>query len=169
MPSPFCKCFLVLILMGTLGFLPFSGTRAGTAKENLMSNALKAYDSGDYQNAYTYWLQAASLNNPTAMVALANMYVQGEGRPKNLRIAFDWYKQAALAGDETAQVNYAAFLEVGSGTQKDLISSYAWYRIAADQGNEWAQQSYQRLGNSFTARQRQQALVAYQTLSKAYK
>ncbi len=73
--------------------------------QHSMITALKAYavyKMGQYDEAYDLWLPLAEKGNTTAMVNIAAMYVQGQGREIDIDKARYWLEKAAVLGDERA-------------------------------------------------------------------
>ena len=143
------RFLLFICIFGTLG-LYASTTIATETIESDMASALKAYDSGRYDAAYAHWKTAAQRGNTNAMSALANMYGQGEGRPKDLKKAALWYKKAAQLGNIVGQLNYGQMLENGIGVKADRLAAYVWYRLASRSGNQWSTERQLALVRSFT-------------------
>ena len=158
--KPFYRKIRLVLVLGLLS--PHLDTAlADSSTDELMADALRSYDRGDYGTAFELWATASDRGNSVAMVALANMHLQGEGRPKSARHAVSWYRKAALKGETIAQVNYGDLLLRGVGVGRNVIQAYAWLKLAGDKGNQWALDQYLKIENSFTADQRDAALATY--------
>jgi TPR repeat protein len=83
--------------------------------------------------------QAAEQGNAQAQAHLASMYEQGEGVPKNLKMALHWYTEAAERGNAFAQGTLGWFYQYGIGVETNYPLALAWYRKAADQGSAASQ------------------------------
>jgi len=87
----------------------------------------------------------AVLGNADAEAALADMYLRGEGRPKDLTEAARWFRRAAEQGNATAQYNLATMYANGEGVPRDTAQAANWYRRAAEQGDDDAQNELGRM------------------------
>lgn len=153
---------LIVSLLLSTPTVVFAGV--DTETENFMNDALRSYDGGDYNSAFENWILASERGNTTAMVAIANMYLQGEGRPKNPRRAASWYKKAAVHGDSVGQVNFGDFLLRGIGIPKNIIHAYAWLKLAGDNGNNWAHDQYLKIEGRFSALDKKAAVEFYSSV-----
>ena len=62
------------------------------------TEGLAAYDGGDYAAAFAEWRPLAHNGHAAAQIALADLYMQGYGVPRNPAMAVHWYHQAADQG-----------------------------------------------------------------------
>lgn len=118
---------LVLVLLTT-----------GTARADFAAG-LEAYDGGDYAAAVAAWLPLAEAGDAEAQVALADLYLYGQGVPADPARAADWYRRAAVQGDALAQLNLGDLYSRGVAVPRDLIRAYAWLSLSAAQGRHWAE------------------------------
>jgi TPR repeat protein len=72
---------------------------------------------------------------PDAKLALAVLFVRGNGVPQNEALAARLFLEAAEAGLDWAQYWIADLYRNGIGVEFDLVRSYAWFNIAAAVGN----------------------------------
>jgi TPR repeat protein len=80
--------------------------------------------------------QAATAGNVKAQVALAQLYLRGEGVTKDLAEAARWYREAASKhNDANAQYALGVLLDRGIGVEKDPIEALLWFQRAAQQGH----------------------------------
>lgn len=70
-----------------------------------------------------------------------DLYVEGLGVTKDLKVAARHFKQAAAHGMSMGQYSLAALHEVGRGVKLDKPSAVKYYKLAADQGHAAAQYS----------------------------
>jgi len=70
---------------------------------------------------------------------LGNIYIFGEGVPKDAVEAVKWWRMAAEQGYDKAQNNLGLSYERGEGVPKDMVEAMKWYRKAAEQGLAMAQ------------------------------
>lgn len=61
--------------------------------------------------------------------ALAQMYENGEGVPKNYNRAAYWYLRAAVQGHSMAQHDVARMYSGGIGVPQDKVAAYFWWLI----------------------------------------
>lgn len=88
----------------------------------------------DWKEAIRWYRMAALQGYGAAQLALAAIYENGKGVPKNPKEAFGWYLKAAEQGLEMAQHNLAVCYATGAGTEKDDKLAAYWYLKAAEQG-----------------------------------
>lgn len=103
-----------------------------------LADGLQAFDAGDYATAYAEWRPLAEAGDPLAQVALANLYAQGTGVPRDPAKAARWYALAAEQGNVTGQLNLGDYYARGHGVPRDLVQAYMWLELAARQGHAWA-------------------------------
>lgn len=73
----------------------FAAAFAGTATATPEDEAAAAYRRGDYLVAFRIWHALAEKGDGEAQMAIAFMYHDGEGVPKDLRLAYMWFYLAA--------------------------------------------------------------------------
>lgn len=83
--------------------------------------------------------KAAEQGNADAQAQLGEMYLKGEGVPRNYEAALSWYNKAAQRGSDYAQFKLGEMFSKGEGMPRDYYQSVVWYRKAAEQGNKFAQ------------------------------
>lgn len=76
---------------------------------------------------------AADQGNAEAQFYLAQLYMKGEGVPRDDKQAAKWYRFAADQGVALAQYNLGIYYEQGTGVRKDIGEAVRWYRRAAEQ------------------------------------
>jgi TPR repeat protein len=95
----------------------------------------RAYaQSGDHQQAASWYQKAAETGFALAQNNLATMYMKGLGVPKDEAKAFAWFRKAAERGIVQAQSNVGISYEFGNGVAKDAVQAAIWYRKAAERG-----------------------------------
>jgi hypothetical protein len=102
------------------------------------ADGLQAYDGGDLESAVEAWRDAAAAGDLDAVVALAGLYAEGTGLPRDWRAAARLYRQAADTGHKIAQLNLGELYAFGRGVERDLEQAYLWYGLAAEQRSAWA-------------------------------
>lgn len=103
------------------------------------SDAIKAYQQGNYTAAYEIWLPLARQGNSAAQYNIGLLYQHGLGVSRQFATAVKWYTQAARAGDADAQTKLGDLILEGHwGNGKEAIA-VKWYRLSSDQGHRKAQ------------------------------
>lgn len=99
-----------------------------------------AYESGDFDGAFTRLLPLAAAGDAEAQFMIGLMYANGQGIQQNFYKAGQLYRQAGKQGHAGAQVNLGSLFEncYGNGPCNSEEAAN-WYRLAADQGDAIAQ------------------------------
>ena len=118
----FIFCFPLLIVPARAGF----------------SEALTAFEAGDYQTAYDEWLPLANNGDSAAQRNIGHLLRRGLGIPQDLQNAALWYERAAQAGQIGAAVNLAFMYLDGAGVPQDIRKAADWFRVAARRGHALA-------------------------------
>jgi hypothetical protein len=94
-------------------------------------------DEKDYGKAFRWFSKAAEKQYAPATAALASMYNEGEGRPRNYNEAFRFWLKAATQGDPQSQsiVGYA-FADGQYGQTKNSAAAHYWLGKAAGSGDK---------------------------------
>ena len=117
------------------------------------ADGLAAYDAGDYETAVAEWLPLAEQGDVDAQVALADLYLAGQGvRPDTAR-ALRWYRRAAEAGNAVAQLNLGDLYSRGAGVPRDLVTAFVWFSLSAEQGRRWPATRLREISREMTAAQ----------------
>jgi hypothetical protein len=130
----------LLLLITGLALL----ARAAAASD--FEAGVRAYDAGDYENAFHIWLPLAKGEDLAAQYNVALLFEHGLGVEADMDAALDWYIRAAEAGYPTAQVKIGDFYRTGLWGEKRLPEALSWYQLAAEQGNETAGEMLALLG-----------------------
>lgn len=87
------------------------------------------------------WLEkAAQQGNDYAQKKLADLYEEGRGLPRDLRLAADWREKAAQRGNVQAQLQLGKMYLAGAGVGQDTVRAAYWLnRAAMEGGNREAQ------------------------------
>ena len=88
---------------------------------------------------------AAEGGNAEAQYALATMYKEGRGVPKDMRKAMLLMRQASVAGNLDAMVEFAIAQFNGEGVNKDEAAAAQLFLKAAHLGNPIAQNRLARI------------------------
>lgn len=89
----------------------------------------------DYRAAAGYFQRAAGLGNMDAAYALALLYKEGKGVPRDLALSAEWLRKAAAERIVAAQVDYAVALFNGEGMEADESLAASYFRRAAAANN----------------------------------
>ena len=121
------------------------------------ADGLAAYDGGDYEAALLEWRALARAGDLEAQVALAGLYMNGEGVAPDMAAAIRWYRRAGEAGHPVAQLNLGDIHNRGLGVPRDVVAAYVWFSLAAAQGRLWAEAQRDALAREMTAAQLDEA------------
>lgn len=101
--------------------------------------ALSAYESKHFNEAYGLFEEAASRHDPHAMVNLAVMHMHGRGCTQSTETAKEWFEKAAEQGSIHAMVSLGRMYEKGVSGSADMERALHYYKGAADLGHVDAQ------------------------------
>ena len=149
--------FLVLAAWLAVPFASAHGEPVPADVQARFAEGLAAYDGGDFRSALETWRVLAQGGHAEAQVALAGLYMDGQGAPVSTRDAIHWYRRAAQAGHPVAQLNLGDIYARGLGVPPDPVEAYAWLTLAARQGRVWAETRRQELAKIMTIAQMAEA------------
>jgi len=119
---------------GLMALFLCTGARAET-----FIDGVTALQGADYPHALSIFSQAAAQGDGKSQFALAEMYRQGQGAPRDDAQALAWYRKAADQGIPGAEFRLGFFYQAGQGVRRDARVAESWYAKAAGQGYEDAQ------------------------------
>lgn len=90
------------------------------------------YDQYKYRFSYLHFCKAASLGDKEAQLNLGNLFYDGKGTEKNVRVALDWYKKSAKLGSFAAAYNIAIHYK----KTKNIRWAKFWFQKALDLGDD---------------------------------
>lgn len=151
-------------LLAAVAWLTVSGASAHAD----LAAGLAAYDAGDYRTAFGEWQPLAEAGDAEAQIALAGLYLVGQGVGSDPAAAARWYRRAAEQGDAVAQQNLGELYSLGRGVARDLVRAYVWLSLAAEQGRHWAAQRRDDLARRLTPEQRAEAEAQRAAWQKAH-
>jgi len=96
-------------------------------------------DKGNYDQAYTIFLNAAKQGDAWTQFGLGVLYLNGYGTPVDITSSTHWFQKAATQGLSFAQFNLGNAYLHGRGVESDLTKAAFWWQQAAEQGNTNAQ------------------------------
>jgi hypothetical protein len=143
----------VSILLPLVAWLTVSGAFVRAD----MADGLAAFDAGDYATAFEEWRALAEAGELEAQVALAGLYLAGQGTRADAAEALRWYRLAADRGDAVAQLNLGDLLNRGLGAARDPVGAYVWFTLAAAQGRRWPALRRDEIGAQLSPAQRAEA------------
>lgn len=76
---------------------------------------------------------------------LAEMYLTGDGMPKDEKKAVELLNRAAISGFLPAQLTLGMLAAEGRATERNLAEAHTWLGIAADQGHKAAKEALPKL------------------------
>ena len=128
----------VLILILSLLF-------PGLAVAGPLEDATKAYEQGDYKDAYHLFGPLAEQGLPEAQYNLGIMYSKGQGLPQDYAEAVKWCRKAAEQGYAPAQSNLGVMYSKGQGVPQDYVLAHMWFNLATSlypaSEKEWRDQA----------------------------
>lgn len=111
----------------------------GQAIADSLSDALNAYEAGNYAKAAELIRSLAEQGDASAQNRLGAMYSDGKGVPQDHKEAAKWLRLAAEQGNANAQNNLGLMYFLGEGVPQDYKEALKWQLLAAGQGNIAAQ------------------------------
>ena len=104
---------------------------------------LDAYAIGDYQTAMKKWTALVegppTAVNPLVYVethyAIAMLYWQGQGVPRDFHKSYEWLLKAANLNHAGAQAKLGSLYTDGVAVPRDFNMAFEWYSEAAKQGD----------------------------------
>jgi uncharacterized protein len=104
------------------------------ARADTMSDADAAWKRQDYATAAHLYRSLAEQGRAAAQHALAKMYENGEGVPRNSSEAAKWFLRAAEQGHAGAQLFLGGMYASGDGVQRDYVQAYMWFSLSLAAG-----------------------------------
>ena len=77
----------------------------------------------------------ASRGDVEAMYELGMVYRDGDGAPKDLKVAFTWFRKAAARGKAEAMNEVGCAYSRGHGVPRNYTAALTWFRKAAAEGD----------------------------------
>ncbi len=119
---------------GLLAIVAFTAAAAQTFEDGLI-----AEDRGAYADALRIFSDAADRGDSKSQFALAEMYRQGQGAPRDEAKALALYRKAAEGGLSGAEYRLGVLYESGQGARRSDQAAAGWYAKAAGHGYAGAQ------------------------------
>lgn len=94
----------------------------------------------DPRQAARWFERAAIEGNAYAQMRLGDLYADGLGVARNLKLAADWRLKAAHRGNAEAQYRLGLMLFDGQGVPKDVLHAEYWLERASIEGHTEARQ-----------------------------
>ena len=86
--------------------------------------------------------EKAESGDSWGMITLAQQYMAGDGRDKDVLTAIEWYEKAVEAGNAVAAKQLASMYAEGDCVRQDDKKALTWYQKAAEMGDVMAQFNY---------------------------
>lgn len=104
---------------------------------------IKAYETENFETAYTIFSSHADRTNPRALYYLSLLYLSGKGVEQNEFKAFKFCRMAAEEGMPEAQFQLGVMYLDGVGVmEEDEIKALEWLWKAADSGHQHANELF---------------------------
>ncbi|WP_321389271.1 SPOR domain-containing protein [Emcibacter sp.] len=110
-----------------------------TVASATVSDGVRAYEAGNYEQAREEWLPYAALGNPNALYNLGQLYRMGRGVRQDFKKAEEYYLRAAEKGHVGAQRNLGTLYYFGRLGTIDMEQAYKWLYRAASNGDARSQ------------------------------
>lgn len=105
---------------------------------SILQEGIVAFESQDYNIAFSILYPIAEQGDAEAQCIIANMYHLGLGIEKNGSEAIKWYMKSARQGYAIASNNLAGIFLVGDcGIAVNQVEAARWYQLALEQGFSW--------------------------------
>jgi len=127
---------LPVVMIGSLllGFLSVTSVGADYMV------AKKAVEDGNFKRTFKEWRLAAQEGYPEAQNALARLYFQGIGTPRDYRKSLKWYEKVPRQNDPEALQNMGYIYANGlGGVSVNLKKAFSLYLKAANLGHVGSQ------------------------------
>ena len=105
-----------------------------TAAAEAFQDGVAAATRADYAGALRIFSEEAAKGDAKSQYALAEMYRQGQGAPRDYRQAFAWYLKAADQANPGAAFALGDLYQAGQGVARNDQAAANWYAKAAAQG-----------------------------------
>lgn len=126
----------ILVVTITVGMVPAWADK---------SDALVAYESGNYKEAARQFRPLAEEGDAEAQYYLGYMYEKGQGVAKDQTVMRKWYQRAADGGNAKAQYKVAVGYAFGlAGLPRSDEDAAKWLRQSAENGYKRAQKTLGR-------------------------
>ncbi len=110
-------------------------------------SGLEAYQSGNYDLAFSEWIAVAVSNEQEthpavraeAQYAIGMMYWMGQGVTQDSSAAANWMRESAKLGHAGAQLKLGFLYLSGTGVKQSEFEAFKWLQMSANQGNADAQ------------------------------
>ena len=105
-------------------------------KEEKYQLAKECFEKEDYEQAVSFYEQAAKLDCADAEYELAQLYQAGVGVAKDEKKAAYYFELAAMLEHAEAQNAIGDCFYYGQGVPRNYKKAVYWYRQAANKGHE---------------------------------
>jgi TPR repeat protein len=113
-----------------------------TSAEHI-ADGIEAYESNQYEQAFSIFSSHNNLTNPKALYYLSALYLSGKGVEQDEFVAFHYCKQAAEEGLVEAQFELGMMYLNGVGVMsEDEDMALEWLWKAADNGHQQAKEMF---------------------------
>lgn len=123
---------LLLLFCSNIAFANVSKSSV----DALLQQAQQATETKNYQQAFSFYLQAAEqYQDPLATVSVANYYQYGIGMTPNSALACIWYKKSALHKTPIALDFAAQCLLAEQNSSENVSKAIEYFELAATSGH----------------------------------
>ena len=107
--------------------------------EDLFVKGFEHQQRGEYSEAISWYLKAATQGNTVAQQLLGTLYLNGQGTKQDFASAIHWFNEAAAENEAIAQYFLGMLYLKGEGVKQDISAALDWLHKSADQGYALAQ------------------------------
>jgi hypothetical protein len=112
----------------------------GMSAADAVTNGDKAWNAKNYDDALTFYRQAAALGDAAGQNGVGTLYYFGRGGlSQDYGQAMKWFQLAAAQGNQEAQNSIGNLYDNGYGVPVDYGQAMKWYLLSANQGNSSGQ------------------------------
>ena len=115
----------IALLLTTALLTGCNSSPVGLYSDNTMKkkeyNGVKAYKKGEFEKAFNYLEQPASLGYKSAQYTLAFMFLKGQYLAQSTKLGMGWLGVAKEAGVENWSLQYDTFYNAASAKEKQQI------------------------------------------------
>lgn len=120
-------------------------------------SGMYAYSTGNYDDAAREFQDCADRGEVQGEYYIGLLYEEGQGVPRDYKIALAWYTKAANRGDVDAAFALGRMYSLGLGVEQDRARAYAWYGRAARGGHYLGKQEQEKCASRMAPDQLQAA------------
>jgi TPR repeat protein len=139
------RALIVMLVLVGLSTGTVYWHHVSTAPERFFEEGNEAAALRNMPAAAVAWEESRARGHTGATVALARLYLTGQGVSRNHRRAFELFQEGANVGDRSAQLELARLYADGRGVETSHEDAALWFFSAAKAGEPAAQYEMGRI------------------------